>query len=283
VRRLLAVQFPQWADLAIEPVESAGTDNAIYRLGTEMAVRLPRVAWAVGQIEKESRWLPKLAPRLPLAIPRPLAQGASSEEYPWSWGVYTWLEGENPSSATLGDLEQTALDLAHFITVLQAIDEAGGPLATAANGARGAPLAARAAATRAAIASMHRLINIHAATAVWESALHAPVWHGKPVWLHGDLQSGNMLVRQGRLSAIIDFGCLGMGDPACDVMVAWTFLSAQARISFRAALGVDDATWARGRGWALSFGVIALPYYIHTNPGLAAIARRAIDEAIADV
>ena len=126
------------------------------------------------------------------------------------------------------------------------------------------------------------MLDADAVTAVWEAALQAPAWRGPPVWIHGDLQSGNLLARQGRLSAVIDFGCLGVGDPACDVMAAWMLLSAETRDVFRAALQVDDATWARGRGWALSVGLIALPYYQSTNPVLAGIARRAIDEALAD-
>jgi len=119
-------------------------------------------------------------------------------------------------------------------------------------------------------------------TAAWEVALAAPVWQGSPVWLHGDLQAGNLLTRQGHLSAVIDFGCLGVGDPACDLQVAWNFLSAKTRDVFRASLPVDAATWARGRGWALSVGLIALPYYQNTNPILAGISRRAIDEVLAD-
>jgi aminoglycoside phosphotransferase (APT) family kinase protein len=282
VRRLLAAQFPQWADLPIEPVESAGTDNAIYRLGEDMAVRLPRIHWAIGQVEKEQRWLPKLAPHLPLAIPVPLAKGNPAEGYPWHWSVYPWLEGENATIERIADPRQAAADLAHFITALQRIDPAGGPPPGPHNFHRGVPLAMRDASTRAAIASLHGTLDTNATTAAWEAALRAPAWHGPPVWIHGDLQSGNLLALQGRLSAVIDFGCLGVGDPACDVIVAWNLLTAETRDVFRAALQVDDATWARGRGWALSFGLIALPYYHSTNPVLAGISRYAIDEVLTD-
>jgi Predicted aminoglycoside phosphotransferase len=282
VGRLLAAQFPQWADLPIEPVHSAGTDNAIYRLGDDLAARLPRIQRATEQVEKEHRWLPRLAPLLPLAIPVPLAKGMPAEGYPWHWSIYRWLEGENATIERIADPRQAATELAQFVTALQRIDPAGGPSPGTHNSFRGVPLAMRDAETRAAIASLHGTIDADAAIAVWETALQASAWHGRAVWLHGDLQAGNLLAQRGRLSAVIDFGCLGVGDPACDMMVAWMYLSADTRDAFRAALSVDDATWARGRGWALSFGLIALPYYQSTNPVLAGIARRAIDEAIAD-
>jgi aminoglycoside phosphotransferase (APT) family kinase protein len=283
VSRLLAVQFPQWADLPLEPVDSAGTDNAIYRLGDDMTVRLPRISGATGQVEKEHRWLPKLAPLLPLAIPVPLAKGMPAEDYPWHWSIYQWLEGDNATIESIADPHQAATGLAQFVAALQRIDPAGGPSPGAHNSFRGVPLATRDASTRAAIASLHNTLDADAVTAAWEAALQAPAWHGPAVWLHGDLNAGNLLAQKGRLSAVIDFGCLGLGDPACDLMVAWTLLSAETRDVFRAALPVDDATWARGRGWALSFGLIALPYYQNSNPVLSGIARHAIDEALADV
>ena len=282
VGRLLAAQFPQWADLPLRPVPSAGTDNALYRLGDEMAVRLPRIAVATGQVEKEHQWLPKLAPHLPFAIPLPLAMGEPGEGYPWHWSVYRWLDGENATFSPIADPRQAATDLADFVTALQQIDPTDGPPPGAHNFFRGEPLAHRDTETREAIASLRGVIDTDAATAAWEVALQAPAWPGPPVWIHGDLQAGNLLTVQGRLSAVIDFGALGVGDPACDVMPAWTLLTSAARDIFRAALQVDDATWARGRGWALSFGLIALPYYHRTNPVLAGIARYAIDEVLAD-
>ncbi len=282
VGRLLAAQFPHWGDLPIRPLRSAGTDNALYRLGDDMAVRLPRIQGATGQVDKEHQWLPRLAPLLPLAIPVPLAKGTPGEGYPWHWSVYRWLEGENAAMERIADPRQAATDLAHFIAALQRIDPTGGPAPGPHNFNRGVPLAARDSATRAAIGSLHGTFDADVVTAAWDRALQAPAWQGPPVWIHGDLQAGNLLVVQGRLSAVIDFGGSGIGDPACDVMTAWLFLCADTRDVFRAALDVDDATWARGRGWALSVGLIALPYYQHTNPILAAIARRAIDQVLAD-
>jgi aminoglycoside phosphotransferase (APT) family kinase protein len=286
VGRLLAAQFPQWAHLPIAQVRAAGTDHALYRLGDDMVARLPRVDRALGQAAKEMRWLPRFAPHLPLAIPVPLAQGAPGAGYPWPWSVYRWLEGENMTIAQVADRRRAALDLARFITALQRLDTGDGPAPGPHNSFRGVPLATRDAQTRKAIVDLQGTLDrdtLTAATAAWDAALRAPAWRGPPVWLHGDLQPGNLLAVQGRFSAVIDFGCLGVGDPACDVMAAWLFLSAETRDAFRAALHVDDATWARGRGWALSMGLIALPYYQTTNPTLAGIARRAIFEVLADV
>jgi aminoglycoside phosphotransferase (APT) family kinase protein len=208
--------------------------------------------------------------------------GKPGEGYPWHWSVCRWLDGENATIERLGDLRQAALDLARFITALQQIDPEGGPPPGPYNSFRGVPLAMRDAQTRAAIATLHGVLDTGAVTEVWESALQAPAWQGPPLWIHGDLQSGNLLAQLGRLSAVIDFGCLGVGDPACDLSVAWNLLTVETRAVFRAALQVDDAAWARGRGWALSVGLIALPYYQSTNPVLAGISRRAIDEALAD-
>lgn len=281
VRRLLAAQFPQWADLPVEPAPSAGTDHAIYRLGDDLAVRLPRIHWAVEQVDKELRWLPVLAPHLPVAIPQPLARGAPGEGYPWPWGVYGWLPGERATSEGLADPVQVATDLARFIDALQRIDPAGGPRA-AEHGLRGAPLATRDLATRAAITALDGLIDVDAATEAWEIALAAPEWDRAPVWFHGDLLAGNLLLEQGRLSAVIDFGDLGVGDPAPDLMSAWGLFAGESRRAFRSALAIDDATWARGRGHALSQALIFVPYYLDTNPIGVRDALRAISEVLAD-
>lgn len=282
VRRLLAAQFPRWADLPIEPVPSAGTDNALYRLGDDMAVRLPRIHWATGQAEKEHRWLPRLAPHLRLAIPVPLAMGKPAEGYPWVWSVCPWLEGEDATTARITDLRRAAADLARFVAALHRIDPAGGPPAGEHNFGRGMPLRTRDADTRAAIASLDGMLDADAVTAAWDTALQAPAWDGPPVWVHGDLAPGNLLVQRGRLGAVIDFGGLGVGDPACDLMVAWNLFSGESRGVFREALAVDEAMWARGRGWALSVALIFIPYYLQTNPVGVEVARRTIDEVLAD-
>jgi aminoglycoside phosphotransferase (APT) family kinase protein len=277
VRRLLAAQFPQWAGLPVEPVDSTGTDNAMYRLGQDMAVRLPRIEGAVANVEREQRWLPRLAPLLPVVIPTPLGRGMPAEGYPWSWSVCRWLDGENPTVDGIAEPGLLAQDLAEFVTALRRIDTTGGPHA-----GRGVPLATRDVPTRAAIKDLREIIDTHAATAAWEEALQVPEWPGPVAWIHGDLSPGNVLISRGQLSAVIDFGCMGVGDPTVDLIVAWNLLPAEVRNVFRAALQVDDATWARGRGWALSIALIQLPYYRNTNPVLAANSRHVIREVLAD-
>ncbi len=281
VRRLLAEQFPQWAHLPLAPVQSAGTDNAIYRLGDDMSVRLPRIDWAVGQAAKEYEWLPRLAPHLPLAIPTPLAKGEPGQGYPWQWSIYRWLDGENLAGGQNVDLCAAARGLAEFIRALWQIDTAGGPLAVE-HGLHGAPLALRDKATRAAIQSLRGLIDADAATSAWEAALRAPNWERPPVWFHGDLLPGNILFKEGCISAVIDFGGLGVGDPACDLMIAWGMFTGESRQAFREALGVDAAVWARGRGNALSQALIFIPYYLETNPLGVAYARHVVGEVLAD-
>lgn len=282
VRRLLREQFPQWAGLDLEPLQSAGTDNAIYRLGADMSVRLPRIFWSVGQVDKEQEWLPKLAPHLPLAVPVPLARGMPGEGYPWHWSICRWIEGENATIDRITDPAQAAQDLAQFITALRRIDSTGGPAPGSHNSGRGVPLALRDSEVRAALAQLHDLIDTDAAAAIWENALQAPAWREPPVWIHGDLHSGNLLVQQGRLSGVIDFGCLAVGDPACDLQTGWNLFTSETREVFRKTLQPDDASWARGRGWALSFALIALPYYLHTNPVLVGISRHVIAEVMDD-
>lgn len=283
VRRLLAEQFPEWAGLSIHPVTPWGTDNAVYRLGDDMVARLPRTPRTSRTLEVERQWLPRLAPQLPLAIPLPLADGIPGEGYPFPWSVYRWLPGENATTEHITDTGRLAADLARLIAALQRIDPEGGPPPGEVNSFRGVPLARRDAGTRAAIAFLADEIDVAAVTAAWDEALGAPEWRRPPVWLHGDLDSRNLLAENGRLSAVIDFGTLGVGDPACDVTVAWKMLSGEARDAFRTALSVDEATWARSRGWALSQAVTALAYYTEqTNAVLVREAKRWIVELLAD-
>ncbi len=281
VRQLVAAQFPQWADLPITPVACGGWDNRTFHLGEDMSVRLPSAAGYAAQVAKEHRWLPRLAPLLPLPIPVPLAMGVPANGYPWPWSIYQWIEGEHATVERIADLQQFAITLAHFLGALQRIDPTGGPPPGPHNFYRGGPLTVYDAETRHAIAALDGAIDTDAVTAMWEAAL-AATWHGAPVWVHGDVAAGNLLVNNGQLSAVIDFGCAGVGDPACDVTIAWTFLSGDSRAAFRAALPVDEATWARGRGWALWKGLITLAEYRHTNPLRAKEARRVIDDVLAD-
>jgi aminoglycoside phosphotransferase (APT) family kinase protein len=277
VRRLLEAQFPHWAKLPIGCVLSAGTDNALYRLGEDLVARFPRIHWARDDVHKEFFWLPKLAPLLPLSIPVPLAKGRPGEGYPWHWTIGPWLNGENASIERIADIHSFTKKLAQFISALHQIDLKDGPPAS-----RGVPLSQRDAPTCEAIAKLTRIIDTETASALWKESLKIPEWHSSPVWVHGDLSPGNLLMANGQLSAVIDFGGLGVGDPACDLIVAWNLLTATMRKDFSDALQIDEATWARGRGWALSVALIQLPYYLHTNPVIAANARHVIAEVLAD-
>ncbi|HEX6345342.1 aminoglycoside phosphotransferase family protein [Umezawaea sp.] len=274
VRALVATRFPLWAGLPVTPVASTGTDNAVFRLGDDLVVRLPRVGWAVDAVAREHRWLPRLAPLLPVAIPEPVGLGHAAHGYPWPWSVYRWLPGTNPASRTAGPLVD---GIAGFITALRAVDTTGAP----ANG-RGVPLASRDGATRDAIRSLTGLVDTDLVTDAWEAALEAPEWDGPPVWAHGDLSPGNLVASDGVLSAVVDWSGVGVGDPACDLIVAWNLLVGDARAALRTALDVDAAQWARGRGWALSVALLQLPYYRLSNPALAANARHVIAEVTAD-
>jgi aminoglycoside phosphotransferase (APT) family kinase protein len=255
VRRLLAAQFPEWADRPLSRVQLAGTVNAIFRLGDELSLRLPRRDGPTEPSGKELEWLPRMAPLLPLEIPVPVAQGRPTSEYPWYWEVHTWVEGSTAAVEAI-DAIQAARDLAAFVAALQQVDPAGAPPG------RGIPLAERDEEIRYWLARFDRA---PAVTAEWERALAAPPWDGPPVWHHGDLDVRNWLVRDERISGVIDWGSMGVGDPACDVMVAWKLHSSAARDAFREALPTDDATWERARGWVLSQAVAALAYYTPEN------------------
>jgi aminoglycoside phosphotransferase (APT) family kinase protein len=279
VGRLLARQLPQWAGLPIEAVESYGTDHDIYRLGDRLVARLPRIGWATEQAAKEAEWLPKLAPHLPLALPVQVAMGHPAGGYPFDWSIYEWLPGEN-ANGTIHDLDRAAVDLATFMTLLHQIDTTGPPARR--RGARGAPLAELDASVRRAISQLGERIDGDTAIRLWEESLNAPTWDGAEVWVHGDLLPGNLLVVDGRLSAVIDWGGLNVGDPACDLQPAWNMFTGDSRRQFRAALKVDHGSWLRGRGWALAQAVWALPYYWDTNPGMIRQASHALAEVLAD-
>ncbi|TDD53778.1 aminoglycoside phosphotransferase family protein [Nonomuraea terrae] len=273
VRRLVDTQFPQWAGLPLRLVDPAGSDHVIYRLGDELSVRLPRHAGAIGQARKELEWLPRLAPHLPLAIPVPVDVGRPAFGYPWHWAVSRWLDGEVVTVEALGGSSAAAVELAEFLTALQRFGDAPAGLA-------GRPLADRDRATRAAIARVGGVFDRAAMTQLWDTALGAPEWDRPAVWFHGDFHTGNLLTVGGRLSAVIDFGGLGAGDPACDLVIAFTLMSAGSRAVFRAALGVDEATWTRGRGWALATGLNAYTAYAATDARVAAQTTRQITEAL---
>ena len=277
VERLVAAQFPWLADLPISAVQSTGTVNAVYRLGDHLCVRLPRVPSWAQDLDKELNWLPKLASRLSLRVPEPVAKGHSASEYPFSWALYRWINGHPYADDLVHDERQAAIDLAQLVAEIRRVDAFGAP-----QGGR-KPLRELDAATRVAIESSRGVIDSDAAAAAWASALEAQTWDGTPVWVHGDLLRPNLLVDGGRLCAVIDFGGVGVGDPAADVIAAWSVFNRTGRATFRGALNVDDSTWSRARGYALHQAVMLIPYYSETNPRLVALAKRTVEQVLTDI
>ena len=248
--RLVADQFPQWAGLPVRPVRLNGYDNVTFRLGEELSIRLPSADRYVAQVRKEHRWLPVLARHLPLPIPEPVAMGRPSWGFPRPWSIYRWIEGEPAAVGRVADLAGFASGVAGFLTALQAINASDGPPAGAHNFFRGGPLATYDEQTRRLIRRTADDIDAEAATGVWDTAL-ASTWERAPVWLHGDMAPSNLLVAAGALHAVIDFGGVAVGDPACDLVMEWTFFTGDSAEVFRDELHLDEATWARARGWAL--------------------------------
>jgi aminoglycoside phosphotransferase (APT) family kinase protein len=278
--RLVAAQFPQWAGLPVRRVEPGGWDNVTFRLGAGLSVRLPSGPWYAEQAAKEHRWLPVLAGQLPLRIPQPVAKGEPGCGFPWPWSVYRWLPGTPLAASHVADRTALAADLAAFLAALQAVDPAGGPGPGEHNFYRGGPLTVYDGEARDALAALDGQIDTARAARVWQEAL-AAAWHGPPVWFHGDVADGNLLTDRGRLSAVIDFGTSGVGDPACDTVIAWTYFSGESRRVFCSRLPVDDATWARGRGWALWKAMIVLVGALRDEPEDARATKGVIAEVLA--
>lgn len=251
VIKLIKQQFPQWSHLAISPVDQGGIDNRTFRLGNELLIRLPSAEVYAAQVEKEQQWLPILAPHLSTTIPTPVAQGSPSKDYPWSWSIYRWIRGESANLVELNPLDQhgIAKQLANFLKELHQISIQNAPPAGAHNYYRGAHPCVYDKETRLSISTLSS-DRADKATDIWEKALNSQ-WNKNPVWIHGDFASGNILLKEKRLTAIIDFGCMGIGDPACDLTIAWTFLDKKSREIFKSHLNIDKNTWERARGWAL--------------------------------
>lgn len=281
VRRLINSQFPQWKSLPIEPVAMSGWDNRTFHLGKDMSVRLPSAADYELQIEKEHQWLPKLALNLPLSIPIPLEMGKPEHGYPWKWSIYQWLEGESANSASINDLAEFAADLANFLIVLHKIDTTGGPAPGLHSFHRGGSLSVYDADTRQAIASLESKIDASSATAVWEAALSTS-WKNPPIWVHGDISAGNLLVKAGKLCAVIDFGQLALGDPACDLAINWTLFHGKSREIFQKVLYLDKDTWARARGWTLWKALVVAAGFTNPNNTESSQCWHIIDEVLVD-
>jgi aminoglycoside phosphotransferase (APT) family kinase protein len=281
VSRLVGTQFPQWAGLPVRPVDAGGWDNATFRLGEEMSVRLPSAEQYVPGVHKEQRWLPVLAGQLPLPVPELVAVGEPGCGFPWPWSVYRWIDGAPVTEQTVQDLPRFADDLARFLAALYQVDPSGGPPPGPHNFFRGGPLAVYDRETQESLVALRGHIDTPPAAGVWRAAMDA-TWQGRPVWFHGDAQPGNLLAKDGRLCAVIDFGTCGVGDPACDTTIAWTFLSGESSRVFTERLPVDRATWIRGRGWAVWKAMNVLIGALDHDPRDAAFTCRVIDKILAD-
>ncbi|WP_375318539.1 aminoglycoside phosphotransferase family protein [Candidatus Tisiphia endosymbiont of Oplodontha viridula] len=281
VSKLIANQFPQWKDLPVQPVAVGGWDNRTFHLGKQMLVRMPSAAKYAMKVEIEQKWLPKLAPLLPLSIPEPLAMGEPGEGYPWRWSIYRWIEGDTAASSHIANQCDFATSLAQFLIALQRIDTTDGPLPGSHNFYRGGTLMTYDVETRQAIDILKDKIEASVAIEVWEAAL-ATIWQGLPVWVHGDISAGNLLVQEGKLSAVIDFGGLGIGDPACDLAIAWNMFGKKSREVFRAMLLLDADTWTRGRAWSLWKALIIVAGFEGTNAVEVPQSWRVINEVLID-
>jgi len=280
VQRLVAAQMPQWAGLRITTADPQGWDNRTFRLGAQLGVRLPSAPGYVAQVAKEHRVLPLLAPHLPLPIPVPVARGEPAEGYPFPWSVYRWLDGTT-AAVPLADPVAVARALASFLTVPQRIDPAGGPPPGPHSSGRGGPLQIYDGETRSCIIALHGLVDASAATSVWDTALAAR-WDAAPVWFHGDVAAGNLLLRDAQLAAVIDFGCCGVGDPACDLTIAWTLFDGPAREVLRVGLDANPGVWARARGWALWKALITVAEHRDNDPRRADASLRVVDHVLAE-
>lgn len=276
VRRLIDTQFPQWSELALHRIPSTGTDNAIYRLGDEMGVRLPRIHWAVSQVDKEWVWLRRLAPELPAPVPIPLAKGEPGLGYPYPWLVYPWIEGEDLQHASGLDLNHVAREVVAFVVALQRADLRDQPPL----GARAGTLALLDREARWAIGRLEGF-DVDRVMSIWDAALRAEEWSEPPVWTHGDLLAANLIMRDGGLAGVIDWSAAGIGDPACDAQLAW-FFPPEPRTAFLDALGFDAATRARARGWVVWQTAMFIPYYAETIPDAVATAKLRLQAVIDD-
>ena len=281
VQNLIATQIPQWHHFSIKPVIPGGWDNRTFHLGDHMLIRMPSAAKYTSQIKKEFRWLPILAPLLRYQIPTPLVMGKPTKDYPWQWGIYKWLEGTTVSRVPDLDLNQFARDLAAFLNDLQNIDSTGGPLPGKQTFHRGESLRFYDAEVHQAITILKDKIDSVAITEMWQAAL-ATKWHHLPVWVHGDIAAENLLVHNGTLNAVIDFGGLAIGDPACDLAIAWTLFKNESRKIFRNSLSLDEATWQRGRAWALWKALIIAAGITQTNAIEGKQYWHIINETVAD-
>lgn len=279
--RLVASQFPEWAGLRLQGVANQGSDNRTYRLGEKLLVRLPSAEAYASQVVREHEWLPVLAPHLTLQIPQPVAQGRPERGYPWNWSVYHWIEGEGASPDSIASLPEFARSLGQFLGQMHSVRAADGPRPGAHNFYRGGPLVTYENETHMAIRAIGSKIDVKRASVVWRAATRKS-WSSEPVWVHGDLSVGNLLTKDGRLSAVIDFGQMCVGDPACDLAIAWTLFRGESREAFKSTLALDAETWNRGRGWALWKALIVAAGMAETNTLEVRQCWNTIEEVLSD-
>lgn len=265
VQKLISEQFPHWSHLRITPVEHGGWDNRTFHLGSSMLIRLPSAQEYAAKVKIEQHWLPQLASHLSVVIPTPLAMGKPTEEYPFNWSVYQWIDGQIATKANIDNMHQFAEDLASFILELHVIDTYNGPLPGKHNFYRGAPLKIYDHEVKQACRILENSIDTHKLLTIWNNAC-ASTWNRPPVWLHGDLAPSNIILKNGILHGIIDWGGMAIGDPACDLAIAWTFFDYESREIFKHVLNLDNQTWDRGCGWALWKALIIYAELPGTNP-----------------
>ena len=277
VKQLLEEQFPDWSHYGIEPFDHQGTDNVMLKLGEDKIIRLPRSQRSEESLKKECLWLAKIESGLSIEIPHIIGVGCPSEQYPFQWVIVNYLEGSSPSDNNFLDLAQAATDLGHFIKELQRVDTTDAPLCS-----RKSPSMSSDKETRQLIPALSDVFDAKEITQLWEAALEIPPWKKDPVWLHGDIHAGNLLVQNGKITGVIDFGMSGVGDPARDLMVGWMLFKEDSRKTFRDGVEPDEAMWDRARGCALHFGIMAYSYYKNRDPFLAGLAQKTLEEVIKD-
>lgn len=280
VKELIDSQFPEFSDLEIKKVEKSGNDNRTFHLGDNMSIRLPSGTSYASQVEKELKWIPIFKNHINLTIPSPVAKGLPSSEYPFNWVINHWIEGETVNYENVNDLKELAVDLARFLKELQSIDASLGPVAGEHNFYRGGSLKVYDSETREAFIKLKDVFDVNILEKIWNASLQSKYEH-KPVWVHGDVAIGNLLIENGKLVSVIDFGILGTGDPACDYVMAWTFFDSQSRKVFKEELNCDEETFNRAKGWALWKALIS--YNINDRNSSSSLwALRCINEILKD-
>lgn len=280
-KKLIVTQFPEYAELNVSEVEQQGLDNKTYRVGDDMLIRMPTAESYALKVPIEQELLPTLAKHLSIAIPAPIKMGKPSDDYPYAFSIYKWLDGSSANHVTLDEqsLENLAFDLATFLKELQAITDVEGPSPGQHNWYRGDHISVYDSGAREQIAKLADIIDSNSAIDLWDRACGTK-WNKEPIWIHGDFAFGNILIKYNKLSGVIDFGGTAMGDPACDLVIAWTYLSGKARDVFITEMGLDEDIWLRARAWALWKATFELCNIADKNSPEALFQKKIIDEVL---